>query len=110
MAAIVNWGGVFWQEPRNVAMFKVVAVTLIIQIVTGWPLSVRLKGALYTLPAAFLIWSVLLTPLVLHPQNPAQTSPSLAIRASFFGLFALAALAAAWLVIFLQPQKIQPQK
>ena len=102
VAAQVNWGGLFWPEPRNVAMLRVVAVGLIVQIVTGWSIAIRLQGLLYACLALLLTWSVLVTPLVFHPRNPIETSPSLAIQATFFSLFGLCVLLAAWLVVYFQ--------
>ena len=98
LASIVNWGGVFWQEPRNVTAFNVMGLTLIVQIVIGWLPQPRLRGLLHMLPAGFLIYATLITPLVLHPGSAARSSPSLAIQATFLSLFFLCALAAAWLV------------
>ena len=99
VAAWVNWGGIFWQEPRTLAMLRVVAVALIVQVLTDWPLSLRLKGGLRLGLALFLTWSVWRTALVLHPQNPIQTSSSLTIQATFFSLFALTFLLILWIVL-----------
>jgi len=100
VAARVNWGAVFWQEPRTLAMLRVLAVGVIVQVANSWPVWPRFKGLLSALVAILLVWSILNTSLVLHPQNPAQTSPSLAIRLSFLGLFLLSCLAASWLVLY----------
>lgn len=43
-------------------------------------------------------WLTSRTQLVLHPDNPIRTSDSLAIQATFVGLFVLVGLAAALLV------------
>lgn len=102
IAAKVNWGAVFWQEPRTVAMLQVLAVGIIVQVANSWPIWPRLKGLFSVLVVAFLSWSLLNTPLVLHPRNPARTSPSLGIQLSFFGLFLLSCLAASWLVLYFQ--------
>ena len=104
VAANVNWGGVFWDEPRFQATFRVLAVAIIILIVNGWPIASRLKGLLSCLLTGFLAWSILTTPLVLHPQSPVRTSPSTAIRLTFFALFVLSVLMAAWLVWLLRQE------
>ncbi len=101
LAAQINWGAIYWDEPRTVAMSRVLAVAVIVFVVTGWPLAERFKGLLSAGVAAFLAWSVFATPLVLHPENPIRTSPSLLIQFSFFGLFALTSLTAGWLVLYL---------
>ena len=102
IAARVNWGAIFWQEPRTNSAMQVLAIGLIVQILNGWRLPYRLKGLLYAIPAAFLTWSTVVTPLVLHPQNAARSSPSGAIQFVFFALYGLFALAGAWLVVALR--------
>lgn len=99
LAASINWGSVFWQEPRTQSALEILALGLIAQIASYWPVPVRLKGSLYILLASFMIWNVSNTPLILHPGNAARTSSSAAIRWSFIGLFALVSGAAAWVVI-----------
>lgn len=98
VAAGINWGGVFWQEPRTNAVLTVIAAGLIIQVINSWSIPTRLKGFLTALLAAVLLWMVMATPLVLHPGNAARTTPSLAIRFTFFGLYVLCLLAASWIV------------
>jgi hypothetical protein len=107
-AARMNWGGVFWQEPRTLAALEVLAVGLIIQILVGWPLPLRLRGFLHLGLVLFMVWTVQTTPLVLHPRDPARASSSLAIRATFFGLFGLVSLLAAWIVVRLGP-RLEPE-
>jgi len=102
IAARVNWGDVFWQEPRNAAMLKVVAVALIVLILTSWPLQVRLKGLLYLGLTGFLVWSLFTTELILHPRNPIQSSTSNAIQGTFGGVFVLCALLGVWLISYFQ--------
>jgi hypothetical protein len=99
VAAGINWGNVFWQEPRFNSALQILAVGLIVQIVNSLPLPYRLRGLLQALPAALLLWLTVITPLVLHPGNAARTSPSAAIRFTFFGLFVLCCLAGAWIVL-----------
>jgi hypothetical protein len=101
IAARVNWGAIFWQEPRTSSALQLLAIGLIVQLLNGWRLPYRLKGLLYAVPAAYLVWSTLVTPLVLHPGNAARSSPSTAIQLVFFALFGLFAIAGAWLVIAL---------
>jgi hypothetical protein len=99
VAAGINWGNVFWQEPRFNTTLQILAVGLIVQLVNSLSLPYRLRGLLLALPAASLIWLTVITPLVLHPGSAARTSPSAAIRFTFFGLFALCCLAGAWIVV-----------
>lgn len=102
VAARVNWGAIFWQEPRTNSALQLLAIGLIVQLLNSWSLPYRLKGLLYLIPAGYLVWSTLFTPLVLHPQNAARSSPSTAIQLVFFGLFGLFVLAGAWLVVALR--------
>jgi hypothetical protein len=99
IAAGINWGGIFWQEPRTRTVLQVLAFGLIVQGVSTWPVSLRLKGALNFVLAAILLFLIFTTPLVLHPGNAASTAESSAIRFTFFGLYAVSLLAAALIVV-----------
>ncbi len=99
LAAGINWGNIFWQEPRFNSTLQVLAVGLIVQVATSLPVGYRLRGILQAMPALALIWLTMITPLVLHPGNAARTSPSAAIRFTFFGLYILCCLAGAWIVL-----------
>ncbi|MCA9971543.1 MAG: hypothetical protein KC425_15070 [Anaerolineales bacterium] len=101
-AEIVNWGAIFWQEPRTAAILQVLAVAVIVQVTHGWPLDARLKGTLHAALAGFMLWATTRAGLVLHPDNPIGSSSSAAIRFAFFGLFGLFAVAAGWLTWLLQ--------
>lgn len=98
MAERVTWGGIPWSEPRNVTTLNVTAVAIIVLILNGWLPWLRLRGLLSAALALFVAWVIPRTPLVLHPADPVGTSSSVAIRATFLGLTALAVLLGAWLV------------
>ncbi len=102
LAAQINWGGVFWQEPRMLSNLRVAAVGLIALVLASWPVSARIKGALWAAFAAFLLGSTLFTPLLLHPGDPIQTATSRAIQITFYGLFVLVLLEGGLLVLLLQ--------
>ena len=104
-AASINWGAVFWQEPRTNSALEILALGFVVQFIASWPIPNRLKGFLYLLLAAFLVYSVSSTPRVLHPGNAARTSSSAAIRFTFLGLFALFSGAAAWIIFHKQRGK-----
>ena len=96
VASIVNWGGVFWQEPRNASALNVMALALIVQVLVALlPLS-RWRSLLHLAPAAILLYGTLATPLTLHPPSAARDSTSPAIQFAFLSLFLLALLAAGW--------------
>ena len=97
VAAGINWGGFFWEEPRTNSAIQILVAALVVQGVNRFSISYRLKGILYFLLVIFMFWSILSIPDVLHPGDAARTSPP-AIRFTFFSLFALFSLAAGWLV------------
>jgi hypothetical protein len=103
IAAKVNWGNVFLQEPRMAASLNTLALALIILILTMWleslPGGVRITGVLQAGLAVYLIWSILFTPLLLHPRNAIGTSTFPALRWSFYGLLALCVGAAGWAIL-----------
>jgi hypothetical protein len=102
LAAGINWGNVFWQEPRFNSAFQVLAVGLIVQFATSLGVDYRLRGVLQAIPALVLVWLTMITPLVLHPANAARNSPSAAIRFTFFGLYIVCCLAGAWITLALR--------
>jgi hypothetical protein len=107
ISAAINWGAIFWQEPRTNSALQVLAVGLIVQLINGWLTSYRLKGLLAFLLSLFVIWSTSSTPLVLHPGNAASTSPSSAIRLTFLALFILCSLAAIWILIRVRLNRLE---
>ena len=96
LAEQVNWGGIFWREPRNTAVFAVTAVAVIILVLNSWLSWRRVQGLLTAGLAAYAILSLSVAPMVMHPENPARTSPSMGIQYAFYGVFALAALIGVW--------------
>ena len=102
IAAKVSWGAVYLDEPRYAAMGKVLAAAIVVQILNGWPIWIRLKGLLSMSLAIFLVWSMVIVPMVLHPANPVRTSPSIAIKGSVFGLLFLSVATAIWLVLYIR--------
>lgn len=103
-AQIVNWGGIYWDEPRNKASFDVIAVALVIQLLNVWLPWPRIGGLLCFGLAAFLLWSTAAAELVLHPGSPILTSNSLGIQLTFLSLFVVALVTTAALIWSLRPQ------
>jgi hypothetical protein len=97
IAAGINWGGFFWQEPRTNSAIQIIVAAMIVQGANHLSLPYRVKGALFFFLLLFIFWSILSIPDVLHPGDAARTSPP-AIRFTFYGLFALFSLAAGWFV------------
>ncbi len=108
LAAAINWGAVFWQEPRTAGAIEIIALGVIVQFLAMLPIHNRVKGLLFVLLAAFMAWSVSTTPRVLHPGAAARTSTSTSIRLTFFGLFAVVSGVAAWIVVQRQTNSRTP--
>lgn len=98
LAASVNWGGPFWQEPRMAAGINILVAGLLTQAAGYWFPSQRFRGFLHLVVAVLMFLVMALTPLVLHPRNPIGTSNAMGIQATFAVLFALCAVLAVWLV------------
>ncbi len=98
IAEQVNWGAVFWDEPRMRLYMNMLAVALIVQILNGWIHHPRMFGALSVFPVIFLLWSNANTASVLHPDGAVGGSSSSAIPLTFAGLTVLFTLASAWVV------------
>jgi hypothetical protein len=94
----VNWGAVFWQEPRMRSSSTSLAIAVIVMVAMEWFPWLRLRGALVTAVPIIFFWLTSRTELVLHPSNPIRTSDSVGIQAAFVGLFLLVGLAAGLLV------------
>lgn len=94
----VNWGAVFWQEPRMRSSSTSLAIAVIVMVAMEWFPWLRLRGVMMTAVPLIFFWLTARTELVLHPDNPILTSNSAAIQATFAGLFVLVGLAAALLV------------
>jgi hypothetical protein len=101
----VNWGGVFWGEPRTLAALNTLVITSLVQVLGTWPVWLRLRGLLRALPVVAFIWGIGGAPLVLHPRNPIAASSSLGIQLSFLGVFGLCALAGTVVVLFLRSRE-----
>lgn len=97
----VNWGGVLWREPRNLAVFNVTAVAIIVQVLASWLPKWRWRGLFATGLAAYLLWEIPRTPLVMHPSDPVRTSNSMGIQATFYSLFVLCLGTAVWLIWYI---------
>lgn len=94
----INWGAVFWQEPRMATAVNMLAVAVIVQVLTFWLPGHRLMGLLHTAFFGLLLWANANTQLVLHPDNPIGSSQAIGIRVTFWAVFALIATAVAWAV------------
>ncbi|MBN2045179.1 MAG: hypothetical protein JW757_09185 [Anaerolineales bacterium] len=94
-ASWLNWGGIPWQEPKIQS-----AINVIVAASGAWYLRefikpVRLKGLAGMIPFMFISMSRSSPRMVLHPDNPVNSSP-LGIRTTFLVMFVLAISLAVW--------------
>ena len=99
LASKVNWGAVYWAEPRTVVALQVLAIALIVQVINSWPVSVRLQGGLHFGLALYLFWATRGAELVVHPDNPIGTSTSSGIQVAFGSMFFLSFMMALSLIV-----------
>jgi hypothetical protein len=104
VAEQVNWGGIFWREPRNMAVFSVTAVAIIVLVLNSWLPWRRAQGLLAASLAVYTILTLPSAPMVMHPENPARTSSSMGIQYGFYGVFVLALLIGVWAVWYWRPK------
>lgn len=102
-AAKINWGAIFWSEPRLAMSLRVLIVSLPIAAGALWVRAPRWGGLVVMGPVAFLLFSLWMTPLVLHPRNPIQSATSASIQYTFLGLFVLFLAFSLWLTRYLAP-------
>ncbi|MBN1285296.1 MAG: hypothetical protein JXB47_07860 [Anaerolineae bacterium] len=101
----VNWGGIYWNEPRTIGAMQVTAVALIVQVVSAWlPAAAwrgRARGLLSAALFGFVLWQGRAGSL-LHPDSAASASDSSAIQLTFLAMFALCCLGMVWLVWYIR--------
>ncbi len=102
LASQINWGALFWQEPRMATSLNVLAVALLFQaanLVIPWR---RVTALLTVLLPIFVVWINGRTELVLHPGNAVRASTAPAIQLTFLAMFVLVLLAESVLVWWTQ--------
>ncbi len=105
-ASKVNWGAVHWTEPRFLAGLQFLGVALLLQLAIPHLPSRRLQGLIFALLAFYMMWRILGTPLVLHPESPIRASESLGIKLSFLSLFLLNLVAVARVTFLLRNHRL----
>ncbi len=105
-ASWVNWGGIPFQEPRIRNTINVAVAGIAAWVLYHLLRPVRLKGLGGVFPVLFMVFAAQSKRMVLHPSDPVNSSP-LGIRATFYVMFALAVVLAAWAVI--EYDRIVPQ-
>ncbi len=98
VAQIINWNGIFWDEPRSVVQFQTLAAFIIAQVAIQWLPWYRVRGLVVGVTVVVILTVIRLAPLILHPENPIGTSNSSGIQFTFLTLFVLSTLGAGGVV------------
>ncbi len=104
-ASWINWGGIPWQEPKIKNTLNVLVAGIGVWYLREFISQERLKGFLGLVPLVYMVIGGRSPRMVLHPDSPVATSP-LGIRGTFYILFVLALLLAAW-VIWMRSRQTQ---
>ncbi|MEK7439505.1 MAG: hypothetical protein AABZ78_01790, partial [Chloroflexota bacterium] len=80
IAQIINWNGIFWDEPRSVVQFQTLAAFIIALIASQWLPWLRVRGLVVGVTVVLILTVIRIAPLVLHPENPIGTSNSSGIQ------------------------------
>lgn len=100
VAQLVNWNGIFWDEPRNQMIVRLVVAYLAILIANTWLPWLRLRGLVVAVAAGVMLGALRFTPNVLHPEDPIGNSSASGIQFTFLMLGGLGVMAAVWIVMF----------
>jgi hypothetical protein len=104
----VNWGGIYWDEPRWRIPLAYGVVGLLLQIglsLMERPALTCIANALFALG---LWWQLGATGNVLHPDAPLFGNGAQAITVYFIGILALVLLSALQTTALLLPRSMQP--
>jgi hypothetical protein len=102
IAARVNWGAVFLQEPRMAASLRFLACAAIIHVLPSWAAHPRVTGVLALAACVLLFWLVGGAEFVLHPRDPIRTATSSAIQWTFAASFVIATALTLWTALALR--------
>jgi hypothetical protein len=94
-AARATWGRVFLADPSFQRAFRILAVTVIVQVII-WllPRPAWRVSALNLIPFSFLAFQLYRTQQFMHPESPIRNAESPLIQIYFYALSALCALLA----------------
>ena len=101
IAQIINWNGIFWDEPRSVVQFQTLAAFIIAQVAIQWLPWYRVRGLVVGVTVVVILTVIRIAPLILHPENPIGTSNLSGIQLTFLILFVLSTLGAGGVVCYI---------
>lgn len=104
VAARVNWGAVFLEEPRMAASLRFLALAVIIEVIATWIQRPRVTAFLASATFALLLWDVGGAQLIMHPRDPVRTATSPTIQWTFLLGFAIATALTVWTVLLFRPR------
>lgn len=96
LASKINWGAVYFREPRMLASLRFLGAAILILVASRWLPWIRIRGLLSLALVIFMMWSILGTPLILHPESPIRSSGAAGIKFSFLGFYLLCLSLATW--------------
>lgn len=100
VAMKVIWGGIVWNEPRQLLAFSLYFVLIAIYLVSTTVHAPKLISALNVVMGASVWFFISRISAVMHPtSSPIRNSPSVLIRASALAIFVLFLTAAVLSVI-----------
>lgn len=99
VAQLVNWNGIFLDEPRMQAMIRVMVAFSLLHVAQRWLPAIRWRGWLLAVASPILLLTLRTTPLVLHPNDPITVADSWPIQVTFLILFLICLVAAIVIVI-----------
>ncbi|MEN8242771.1 MAG: hypothetical protein ABFS17_12675 [Chloroflexota bacterium] len=96
-ASVINWGGVPFNEPPVRQAINFMLAGIVLWGSSWWFNTSRMKALLGVLAAGMLLLATESSQSILHPESPVNSSP-LSIKTTFYIMFGLGLLLAAWTI------------
>ncbi|MDO8670901.1 MAG: hypothetical protein Q7O66_05655 [Dehalococcoidia bacterium] len=85
-AMILSWGGINWTEPRFLAVGRILAASAIALTLNYLLPRAKIMAWTSMFMVAVVLFEIATAGLVLHPDNPIGTSPSMATKVYYYGI------------------------